>query len=368
MKIISVGNRYEIYDDGLKIYDTLPPKNYIVRFNIMSGFYLEESSEITIKEEKIYGIHNAKVNKVINTFRIFKRNLGVILSGNKGMGKSLFATLLSVEAIRNNLPLIIVDRHYSGISSYLDSIHQECVILFDEFDKTFGSIKVGDGEPDPQASMLSLFDGLSQGKKLFVITCNELRSLNDYLINRTGRFHYHFRFEYPTTEEITEYLEDKLDKKYYCEIKNVIAFSRKVDLNFDSLRAIAFEINLGESFKNAIKDLNIINLDNEHYLLTLHFKNGNVLKSSKCQFNLFNNDEVDEWLKNDSGEYFGTVNFNTSNCIYNPNIGTSVVMGEFINFKIYEDLSEEKSKDIKNWEVYYVSINKYRSNILHYDV
>ena len=40
--------------------------------------------------------------------------------------------------------------------------------------------------------MLSLFDGLDNGKKLFVITCNEVERLNAYLLNRPGRFHYHF--------------------------------------------------------------------------------------------------------------------------------------------------------------------------------
>lgn len=368
MKIISVGNRYEIYDDELKVHDKLPPKNYIVRFSKMSGFYLEESQEITIKEEKIYGIHNSKVHKVINSFKVFKRNLGVILSGNKGMGKSLFATLLSVEAIKNDLPLIIVDRYYSGIASYLDSIHQECVILFDEFDKTFGGVKAGDGEPDPQATMLTLFDGLSQGKKLFVITCNELRSLNDYLVNRTGRFHYHFRFEYPTVEEVTEYLEDKLDKKYYGEIKNVIAFSRKVDLNFDSLRAIAFEINLGETFANAIKDLNIINLNNESYCLQIYFKNGNTAKSSQCNINLFGNEDVDEYVKTTSGQYLGNIKFNTANCIYNPMIGASIVKDEFVEFEADSDLEEKKANEVKSWEIDYVSIVKAKNNLIHYTV
>ena len=78
------------------------------------------------------------------------------------------------------------------------------------------------------------------GKKLFLITCNEIRKLNDYLINRPGRFHYHFRFDYPSYEEIRENLQDKLEEKYYGEIEGVVAFSRKVNFNYDCLRAIIF--------------------------------------------------------------------------------------------------------------------------------
>ena len=41
MKAISIGKRYEIYDDSLKAYDRLPAKTYTVRFEKMSGFFLE---------------------------------------------------------------------------------------------------------------------------------------------------------------------------------------------------------------------------------------------------------------------------------------------------------------------------------------
>lgn len=130
------------------------------------------------------------------------------------------------------------------------------MILFDEYDKIFNDKKY-----NCQAEMLSLFDGVSAGKKLFVITCNEIQSLSQYLINRPGRFHYHFRFLYPTADEIRAYMEDKLDKQYYDEIENVIAFSVRMNLNYDCLRSIAFELNTGSKFQEAINDLNIIRID-----------------------------------------------------------------------------------------------------------
>ena len=133
------------------------------------------------------------------------------------------------------------------------------MFLFDEFDKTFGDIRTGENEANPQSGLLSLFDGTSNGKKLFVITCNSLYRLNDYLVNRPGRFHYHFRFDYPTPEEVREYLTDKLSGQYQAEIEKVILFSKKVSLNYDCLRAIAFELNLGEPFWKAIFVLHIIN-------------------------------------------------------------------------------------------------------------
>lgn len=367
MKVINVGDTYKIYSDNLKVSDTLEPKCYIVGFDPMQGFYLGEHSEIKIKEDKIYGIHNKKVNKVLNSFKIFERNLGVILSGNKGIGKSLFATLLSVEASKIGLPTIIVDTYYPGIANYIDSIHQECIILFDEFDKTFGNIKPANGEQDAQASMLSLFDGLSNGKKLFVITCNEIRSLNDYLVNRTGRFHYHFRFEYPTIEEIEEYLKDKLDPKYYSEIGGVVAFSRKVDLNFDSLRAIAFELNLGGAFKDIIKDLNIVNMNEDIYILSLHFNDGKVLKSEKMHLNLFGDDDENIWVTDINDDYIAQVIFNVSNCVYDFTNGTNIIRPDNFTVKYHDDSdNEDIINELKRIGTSYVTISKCNSKSIHY--
>lgn len=199
MKAISSGNTYEIFDDSLRTFDRLPTQTYVVRFSKNRDFFLEKYVDIEITENKIYGAHLDKVNKVLRSFESTNRSLGVILSGDKGIGKSSFAKLLAIEAMKKDIPLIVVDTFVPGIASYLEGIEQEVMVLFDEFDKTFGEVKQSDGEASPQAHLLSLFDSVSGGKKLFVITCNELRKLNDYLINRPGRFHYHFRFEYPST-------------------------------------------------------------------------------------------------------------------------------------------------------------------------
>ena len=118
---------------------------------------------------------------------------------------------------------------------------------------------------DDQAALLSLFDGTTGGKKLFIVTCNELYSLNSYIVNRPGRFHYHFRFDYPTPEDIREYLHDKLPEDKHGEIEKVVDFSRKTSLNYDCLRAIAFELDGGANFAAAVIDLNIMTTEDEEY-------------------------------------------------------------------------------------------------------
>lgn len=200
MNVVHSGDTYQIYGDALKTYEKLPIGTYEVNFSKFTGFYLSSHTDLSVSEDKIYGSTPAKVEKVLRGFRSVDRNFGVILSGRKGIGKSLFARQLATKAKEENLPLVIVSSYVPGIANFLSSIEQEIIVLFDEFEKTFAD---RDG-CSPQEEMLSLFDGIDGGKKLFVVTCNEVNKLNSYLLNRPGRFHYHFILGNPTPDEIRE--------------------------------------------------------------------------------------------------------------------------------------------------------------------
>ena len=107
-----------------------------------------------------------------------------------------------------------------------------------------------------------MFDGTAVSfRRLYIITCNDIYDLSNLLLNRPGRFHFHFRFKAPDKDEIVYYMKDKLDPAYYNEIDNVLNFAVKVPLNYDCLRAIAIELNTGETFSDIIDDLNIKNID-----------------------------------------------------------------------------------------------------------
>ena len=321
-KIISTGSTFRIYGDDLVTHNQLPAQIYSIRCSQMTGFYLEKHADIEINEDKIYGVHMEKVNKVLNAFPNFNKNLGVILSGAKGIGKSLFSKILAVEAVKKGLPVIIVDTYIPGLANFIEEIEQEVMVMFDEFDKTFGGVNKSDGMADPQTELLTLFDGLAQGKKLYVITCNNLNTLSDYLVNRPGRFHYHFRFLYPTADEIRDYMEDKLDKQYYDEIENVIAFSVRMNLNYDCLRSIAFELNNGLKFQEAINDLNIIRISQyKNIKIIVEFENQATLSGKIKEWQLYDNTITDMsiYLPDNIrplsyvGEYIGEFPMNFSN-------------------------------------------------------
>lgn len=348
MQVLNTGTVYRIYDESMRAFTQLPPGVYKIAFNPMAGYSLIKSDPIEINE-KIYGNHLKKVEKVYNSFKVFPRNLGVILSGDKGIGKSLFAKLLSVKAIENGYPVIMCDTPYPGIADFLGSIQQEIVVLFDEFDKTFAQLE---GQGDPQAEMLTLFDGLYMGKKLFIITCNELRKLNDFLVNRPGRFHYHFRFSYPNDAEVTEYLQDNIAEEFWGEIPAVAEFAKKVDLNYDCLRAIAFELNMGSTFADAAADLNIINIEKNYYNLTLYFKDGTSFKCDNVALDVFggHGETTQCWLYNKKDPSV-RITFDPSDNTYDYNKGGMIINGSDVELDYFDednyDWSEEKTKQMK---------------------
>lgn len=253
MNIVCSGTTYQVYDNGITTYQTLPAQVYTVGFNKMSGFFLSVRPTMIVNE-KMYGNYVKKVDKILRGYQSSNRNFGTILSGPKGVGKSLFAKVLSVSALDAGLPVILVSDYIPGIANFLTTIDQDVVVLFDEFEKTFADRN----DCYPQDEMLPLFDGLEDGHKLFVVICNEVCKLSDYFTNRPGRFHYHLVFSLPTAEEITEYLADKLLPQYHNMITDIVRYAKFGYITYDCLRAIAFDLNMGYSLAETMEDLNVV--------------------------------------------------------------------------------------------------------------
>lgn len=297
MNVVHSGDTFQIYGNALKTYDKLPLGTYEICFHKMMGFFLTSHNDLTVNEEKIYGSSPAKVEKVLRGFQSVDRNFGVILSGRKGIGKSLFARQLAIRAREYNLPIILVSTYFPGIADFISSIEQEVIVLFDEFEKTFADQE----HCSPQEEMLSLFDGIDNGKKLFIITCNEVHKLNSYLINRPGRFHYHFVLGNPNPDEIKEYMTDKLLPEYHYLIKKLVGFSMNVDLTYDVLRAIAFELNMGYSFEDTLMDLNISKEGTPKYNIRVEFADGTYRVRTGERINTYSNDRVYFWFNEKNG-------------------------------------------------------------------
>lgn len=253
MKIVHSDGAFVVYGNEIQTYDKLPPGTYKVCYEQNRGPFLV-LREDPVNTEPVYGDVARRVQKTLKTFSALRRNMGVILSGRKGSGKTLTAKVLMERARAAGVPTILVENNIPGLPAYIASIEQTCVVLFDEFEKAFPH---SNNATDAQSALLSLFDGLYGGRKLFVITCNDPGKLSPFLLNRPGRFHYHFASTDISVQDIRAYLRQNLAMDKHHLIEQVVRMAYLCDMTYDMLRAIAFDLNLGYGLQETWQDLNM---------------------------------------------------------------------------------------------------------------
>ncbi len=237
-------------EESLDIQTQLPVGNYTVKFNEMGGFFFLEMVDSFTPLKKLYGDTQKNSTRILRTYLDRSISTGVMLTGEKGSGKSLLAKTLSIDAAAMDIPTIIINDPWVGdnFNKFLQDIEQPCVILFDEFEKVYDN--------EHQEKALTLLDGVFPSRKLFVITCNDKWRVNEHMRNRPGRIYYMLDFKGLDPVFIQEYCEDVLaDKQYIPKIVEISALFEQ--FNFDMLKALVEEMNrYGESPQDALKMLN----------------------------------------------------------------------------------------------------------------
>jgi hypothetical protein len=202
---------------------------------------------------KLYGLDNRLITHVIDTYykQPVKRNLGVLLNGAKGTGKTVTAKVLSNEL---SLPVILCERPYPGLSNFLASINQDCIFFFDEFEKNF-RMKCDDGEDCAGEDLLSIMDGVYNANHchVFLLTTNELK-VNDNLISRPSRIRYLKSFGDVVDKKILEeFIDDNLN---YPEYKDeIMEFIDTLTMaTIDIVKSIVEEVNIHNCGIASFKD------------------------------------------------------------------------------------------------------------------
>jgi hypothetical protein len=245
------GNSFRVSTkEALDLHETLPVGNYTVKFNEMGNFFYLEKIEDFTSPSRIYGNCIKHTNRIINTFMSRPTTTGVMLTGEKGSGKTLLSKNVSIELAKQDIPTIVINTSYHGdtFNQFLQSIDQPCVILFDEFEKVYDS--------EDQEAILTLLDGVFPSKKLFMLTCNNKWRVDQHMRNRPGRIFYMIDFKGLDSGFITEYCEENLEAKEHISTIVSIA-SLFSQFNFDMLKALVEEMNrYGDTPQEALELLN----------------------------------------------------------------------------------------------------------------
>lgn len=202
-------------------------------------YYLKPVKEPEVPA-KIYGDAKMLVDRFMRSYvdrMKTNQSTGVMLSGLKGSGKTLTGVLLGQEMIKRGGITILINRNYTGddFVSFLQSITQEALVLFDEFEKvyTYGT----------QKKILTLFSGVNSAKKLFCLMVNDRNAVEENMNDRPDRLRYNIYFSDMSQKSIGEYL---VDHKVVDYDKSLEQFQNLRDagavLSFDMVRAIVEEM------------------------------------------------------------------------------------------------------------------------------
>lgn len=227
----------------------LPKGIYEVKVS-MTGFYLSKIAESFTFDYKLYGLNQKFIDYVLKTYENTTGNLGVLLDGIKGTGKTVTA-----KELCNNLQLPVILVQSMGDSNdklikYLSTtINFDCIFFFDEYEKEFKN----------SSDVLSFMDGTYNSiyRKIFLLTTNEL-NVDPNLLGRPSRIRYKKSFSNLSEEVTREILNDILKDK--TAIEKVIELTHSMNIiTIDLIKAIATEINIHgvEALPNIKETFNI---------------------------------------------------------------------------------------------------------------
>lgn len=245
------GNTYKVAKkEAMDLSERLPAGNYVIQKNPMTGeLFLEGIEPFDIKG-KIYGDTVKRAERILYAFNDRPSTTGVMLTGEKGSGKTLLAKMLSFKGYDQGIPTIVINAPWCGddFNSFIQSIDQPVIVVFDEFEKVY--------DEQEQEAMLTLLDGVYPTKKLFVLTCNDKWRVNQHMRNRPGRIFYSLEYKGLEADFIREYCEDNLQDKEH--IDKIVGIAGTFDqFNFDMLKALVEEMNrFNETPQEAMQMLN----------------------------------------------------------------------------------------------------------------
>lgn len=279
------GSVYSITEGNFSTIQTLDDGIYQVHQNQQTGeLFLVRIADKFHFGFKLYGLDETLITHVIDTYQKqpVKKNLGILLNGAKGTGKTVTAKVMSN---RLGLPIVLCEKPYPGLDRFLASIQHDCIFFFDEFEKNF-RLKCDDEEDCAGEDLLSIMDGVynSDHCHVFILTTNKLR-VNDNLLSRPSRIRYLKSFGDVIDRKILEeFVDDNLIyKEYNGEIMEFIDTLTMATI--DIVKSIVEEVNLHKCSISTFKSFfNVKEASYRYYIRRWCFDIGSPDAISKDEF------------------------------------------------------------------------------------
>lgn len=239
------GNEASYFEgEDLRTVEQLPSGAWGIGYKPMTNApYFYRINDYKTGHGKIYGDSVKIASHVIEAYKKeATKNVGALFSGKKGLGKSLTIRLI-VEQLIKERPVIVVDQYTDMLPSILSDC-KDCVIILDEFEKMLRG--KGEGGMTPQESLLSVLDGTkSLSHNLYLLSVNDVFSLDENMISRPGRIRYHFRYNNISKATVEDFCKDNLVESRWNEIEAITeAIQLSSVQSLDIVGAVVNEMNL----------------------------------------------------------------------------------------------------------------------------
>lgn len=249
---IQRGSKYSLTPNDFKTVDILPKGVYNLDIDQDGNYYLNRISDEFTFPGKLYDVESEFINRCVKTWHNTSKNLGILLNGYQGTGKTITGKLI---ANAMSLPVIIIPRDMIGLADYLSTIPNECVIFIDEFEKMF--------REDQGRALLPLLDGIKSGaaRKAFILTSNSTR-IDDNYTSRPSRIRYIRDYNSISERFIKAYCDDHLnDMSCYDDILQYCMSCESMTM--DILVSLVEEVNIHGFDRDMLDD--IFNAESAEY-------------------------------------------------------------------------------------------------------
>lgn len=256
----------------------------------MMGPYLQKVSDNFHFGHKIYGLEENFINYTLRSFEAAEKNMGLLLNGLKGCGKTVTAKII---ANRSNLPVIIVNSSNIDALNYFNDVAQSLCFMFDEFEKI-----VDHKDMVRVAPLLSFVDGtVTVAKHLMIFTSNDT-NISEFFIDRPGRIRYIKNYGSLSIDTVKEIINDKLIyPEFKQEIIDWVMFFKF--LTIDILMSVINEVNVHKTGPSNFKTF--FNADNDKPSYDVTFKLTHPTTGQTVEF------EYDTLLNYSPAEFFENI-------------------------------------------------------------
>tara|TARA_R110002153_G_scaffold155933_1_gene308032 strand:- start:4624 stop:5751 length:1128 start_codon:yes stop_codon:yes gene_type:complete len=354
---------------GVNVHDTLPVGSYNLQYNGTTGEFWV-SSVVVKSHGKVYDFDESFIARCLQTYEREERNLGVLLYGLKGTGKSVCALQICK---RSGIPVIIIDKYYSGMFKFLATIQHEFILLIDEYEKLF---------KNHEDALLSVMDGAldTEHKRMFILTSNTC-AINEFMIERPGRIRYTREYKSLPKSVTVAVVTDMLATNATMAadavstgvvsttlptplptIEEIVKFIGTLNIiTIDIVKTVVLEVIAGEALKDLPEFLNVRLIESK---VKLEFVKGLRAEGDMCEVAIIEDNSA-RWVENSTGLPCtpkiskGFVRGSTPQMGYSvycggTNIGATVYIDEDRLFTtMYSNDEDDDSFSLAEWKIMY---------------